>query len=361
MLSLGFIQSTAFIDAAIDDYDASKRDGRPLLLVKACQFFIWLGILEDDGRSADNDGWSLRPVNYIIRLTLGLKWCIAAEHVLLLMINLVLSSATLWDLCYHIVLPHCFWGGFSIAIGHLLTGLVKSFAVACFEAAAVRAQHTLICAAVDSNNVAALKSSMDGFVDSFSTAAQQHFTYNKPQFELVEKSMHEATAEQMKMNVALVKVMRRLEAPAILCVETRPSIKGVAPLKLMIEVSARDADFTGMWRRSGVGDYGFSEDVMSNGVTLAIVAAHTWGLKGKLATSLPETMTLERATAYIQCAFIEMNSLDRKHKVITTSLWGSNQASLSLVSKSGAVWKSISELGYPQNVASRAWSLHAIV
>ena len=34
----------------------------------------------------------------------------------------------------------------------------------------------------------------------------------------------------------------------------------------MIEVSARDADFTGMWRRLGVGDYGFSEDVMSNGV-----------------------------------------------------------------------------------------------
>ena len=72
MLSLGFIQSTAFIDAAIDDYDASKRDGQPRRLVKACQFFIWLGLLEYDGRSADNDGWSLRPVNYIIRRSLGL-------------------------------------------------------------------------------------------------------------------------------------------------------------------------------------------------------------------------------------------------------------------------------------------------
>ena len=72
MLSQGFIQSTAFIDACIDDYDASKRDGQPRRLVKACQFFIWLGLLEYDGRSADNDGWSLRPVNYIIRRSLGL-------------------------------------------------------------------------------------------------------------------------------------------------------------------------------------------------------------------------------------------------------------------------------------------------
>ena len=160
MLSLGFIQSTEFIDAAIDDYDASKRDGTPRLLVKACQFFIWLGLLEDNGHSADNDGWSLRPVNYIIRRTLGLDWCIAVEHVLLFMLNLVLSSATLWDLCWHVVKPHCFWGGYSIAVGYLLTGLVKSFAVACFETVAVRAQHGLICAAVEAENVAAIKSSM---------------------------------------------------------------------------------------------------------------------------------------------------------------------------------------------------------
>ena len=360
MLSQGFIQSTAFIDACIDDYDASKRDGQPRRLVKACQFFIWLGLLEDDGRSADNDGWSLRPVNYIIRRSLGLNWCIAVEHVFLLMINLVLSSATLWDLCYRVVLPHCFWGGYSIAVGDLLTGLVKSFAVACFETVAVRAQHELIRAAVDSNNVAALKSSMSGFIDSFSTAAQQHFTYDKPRFELVEASMHEATAKQMKMNVALVGAIGALDEPAYLCVETRPSIKGVSSLKFVIEVSARDGDFSGMWRQSVVGNYRFSEDVMSSGMVLAIVAAHSYGLRATLATSLPRTMTLARATTYVSCAFIERDRIDHKQKV-TTSLLGSVQVRMSLVSKFCPVWKSISELGYPQNVASRAWSLHAIV
>ena len=196
MLSQGFIQSTEFIDAAIDDYDASKRDSQPRRLVKACQFFIWLGLLEDNGRSADNDGWSLRPVNYAIRMTLGLRWCIAVEHVLLFMLNVVLSSATLWDLCWRVVYPHCFWGGYSIAIGYLLTGLVKSFAVACFETAAVRAQHALICAAVEAKNVAALKSSMDGFVDSFSTAAQPFFKYDKPRFEAVEESMPDVSPPQ---------------------------------------------------------------------------------------------------------------------------------------------------------------------
>ena len=360
MLSQGFIQSTAFIDAAIDDYDASKEDGRPRLLVKACQFFIWLGLLEYDGRSADNDGWSLRPVNYIVRLTLGSNWCIAVEHVLLLMINLVLSSATLWDLCYHVVLPHCFWGGYSIAIGYLLTGLVKSFAVVCFETAAISAQHALICTVAKSNNVARLKGLMDGFVASFSTAAQQFFTYDKQRFEAVEASMHEATAEQMKMNVELVKAIRALETEAILCVETRPSITGVPSLKLMIKVTAADADFTGMRKVSKVGDYGFSQDVMSSGMVLAIVAAHVYGLKGTLATPLPETMTLPRATTYVICAFVETDRLDRKLKV-STSLLGSIQARMSLVSMSGAVWKSISELGYPQNVASRACSLYAIV
>ena len=359
MLSLGFIQSTAFIDAAIDDYDASKVDGRPRLLVKACQFFIFLGILEDDGRSADNDGWSLRPVNYIIRLTLGPKWCIAAEHVLLLMINLVLSSATLWDLCYHIVLPHCFWGGFSVAIGHLLTGLVKSFAVACFETVAVRAQHALICTAVENTNVAALKSSMGDFVDSFSTAAQQFFTYDQPRFKAVEASMHVAVGQQMQMNVNLVNAMRELETGATLCVETRPSIKGKEPLKIMIKVTAADADFTGMYAGSAVGDYCFSERVMSSGLVLTAAVVHTYGLKATLATSLPRTMTLERATTYLDCTFNALKG--RRELTVSTSLVGSVQVRMSLVSESRAVWKSISELGYSQNVASRAWSLHAIV
>ena len=191
MFSHGFIQSTEFIDAMIEAYDESKDRNVSLGYVGVAKLFILFGILEYKDGTLDNDGWALKRVNWVIERTFGRSYCIAAEHVLLFCLNIVLSCPFLWSCCYKTLLAHCFWGGYSFAVKPLLKGLFTAY-IDTYEDRAVKPHWAKLRKAAEEENPLQLQAAFAPLASAFGNSFA--WTYNRPGFRAVEDAMHSAVA-----------------------------------------------------------------------------------------------------------------------------------------------------------------------
>lgn len=328
MFSHGFIQSTEFVDAVIEAYDESKDNNVSLCYVGVAKLFILFGLVEYKDDTLDNDGWVLKRVNWIIERTLGRKYCISVEHVLLFCLNIVLSCPFLWSCTYKTLLAHCFWGGYSFAVRPLLKGLFTAY-IDTYENRAVAPHWTALRIAAKEESVVQLQMAFASLAPAF--AKSFAWRYNRAGFRAIEDGMHRAVAEHIASNLKLLPTIRGLGAGGLFCLQTAPTIKDRPGLKIVVQLNASDGDLSGLGRALNVDDV---KHTMSSGVTLGLVAAHAYGVSGTISTGLPASMTASRATTYLRCAF--MMDKGKKNKA-STSLMASVLCSGAVVDLTGTV------------------------
>lgn len=244
LFSHGFIQSTEFVDAVIEAYDESKDDNVSLCFVGVAKLLIYFGILGYEDGTLDNDGWALKRVNWVIERTFGRSYCIAAEHVLLFCLNIVLSCTFLWSCSYKTLLAHCFWGGYSFAVRPLLKGLFTAY-IDTYKDRDVVPHWAKLRKAAEEENPAQLQAAFAPLASAFSNSFT--YTYPKAAFDAVEKSMHEAVTIHTSSNLKLPSTVCALGAPGgFFCVETRPTIKDHPGLKIMVALKASDGNMSGL-------------------------------------------------------------------------------------------------------------------
>ena len=311
----------------IEAYDESKDRNVSVGYVGVAKLFIYFGILGYKDGTLDNDGWALKRVNWVIERTFGRSYCIAAEHVLLFCLNIVLSCPFLWSCTYKTLLAHCFWGGYSFAVKPLLKGLFTAY-IDTYEDRAVVPQWAKLRKAAEEENPAQLQAAFVPLASAFDTSFT--WKYNQAGFKLVEDAMHSAVAEHIASNLKLLPTIRGLRAGGVLCVQTAPTIKDHPGLKIIVPLKASDGNLSGLESALNLDDIRRN---LSSGVTLGLVAAHTFGVCGTISKGLPSSLTVPRVITYLQCAF---QNIGHKHGA-STSLMASVLCSSAVVDATGTV------------------------